>query len=84
MGSITITATADDHVIEQVREYAARHNTSLNALASDWLEKLSTTKPARSGDFDDIFALMDKAGGNSRGWKWNREDCYDPKRIGIL
>ena len=76
MGSITITATADDDVIEQARAYAARHNTSLNTLVSDWLEKLSTPKPARGGDFDDIFALMDKAGGNSNGWKWNREDLY--------
>jgi len=72
MGSITITA--DDHIVEQAREYAARRRISLNEMVCDWLGKLAV-KPAR-GEFDDIFALMDKAQGNSRGQTWKREDLY--------
>ena len=74
MGSITITAVADDEVIGKAREYAKKNKTSLNALASDWLKKLAV-KPPR-GDFDDIFDLMDRARGNSNGQKWKREELY--------
>ena len=94
MGSITLTAVADDEVIGKAREYAEKHNTSLNALASDWLQKLAV-KPPR-GDFDDILDLMDKAAnescltpellsaldaakGDSNGWKWNREEIYNER-----
>ena len=61
MGSLTITA--DDTVLDQAREYAARRKTSLDTLARDWLDKIAT-KPVR-GDFDDIFSLMDKTQGKS-------------------
>ena len=75
MGSITITA--DDEVIEQARAYAATRKTSLNALGRAWLGRLTVkpAKPAR-GNYDDIFDLMDKAQGRSRGQKWKREDLY--------
>ena len=76
MGSITITAAADDEVIGKAREYAKKNNTSLNALASDWLHKLAV-KPQR-GDFDNIFDLVDRVRKNSN------ESCLTPELVAAL
>ena len=79
MGSITFTATADDEIIEKAREYAAFLNTSLNALACDWLRGLAA-KPARNKKVScltpELIEALNDAKGNSNGWKWNREEIH--------
>ena len=75
MGSITITA--DDHIVEHAREYAARRKTSLNALVCDWLASLlPTKKKVESCLTPELIAALDAAKGNSGGWKWKREELY--------
>jgi hypothetical protein len=69
-----ITLSADDWIVEQAREYAREHRTSLNAIIRDMLAKL--TRERRSETFDDLFTQMDKAKGNSRGKKWRREELH--------
>ena len=70
-----ITLSMDEKLIVAGRRYAQEHHTTLNKLVREMLEEKVVGKPA--GKLDELFRLMDKAGGNSNGWKWNREDAYD-------
>ena len=75
MGSIRITA--DDYMIEQARQYAARRKTSLNALVCDWLTNLlPQKKEAESCLTPELIPALDAAKGNSRGQKWTRDSCW--------
>ncbi len=70
-----ITITLDQDLIIAGREYAKKHNTSLNALIRKQLEK--TVKTEANNHLDECFRLMDEANVNSRGKNWKREDLYD-------
>ncbi|HEX7712989.1 MAG TPA: DUF6364 family protein [Bacillota bacterium] len=70
-----ITISLDDELLKEGREYARRHNTSLNALIRKLLAQ--TVLPNSQNWLEECFALMDQANANSRGQKWNREDLYD-------
>ena len=74
MGSITITA--DDHIVEQAREYAARHRISLNEMVCDWLASLVPQKDEDSCWTKELEAAIEAAQGNSRGQTWKREELY--------
>ena len=67
-----LTISLSDQLLTAGREYAQRRGTSLNALIRELLEQqVSVSKGARLEAF---FEAVDKAKGNSRGWKWNREE----------
>jgi hypothetical protein len=70
-----VTVSMDDETLKAARDYARRHNMSLNSL----VRRLVAQKVARPGEnwVDECFALMDKARGRSRGRRWKREDLYD-------
>lgn len=70
-----VTISLDDEILKAGREYARRHNTSLNALIRKLLAQ--TVLPDSQNWLEECFALMDQANANSRGQKWNREDLYD-------
>ena len=67
-----VTISLDEQLHKASREYARRHNTSLNALIRELLERrVSMSKKAK---LEELFELADRVGGHSRGWKWNREE----------
>ena len=70
-----ITLALDEETLEAGREYAQRHQTTLNALVRDLLAKtvLSDSKAA----VGEMFRLMDAHPGNSQGRRWTREELYD-------
>ncbi len=70
-----ITISLDEEVLKSGRRYAQAHQTSLNALIRKLLEQ--TVKFQGEDWLEDTFRLMDRAGGNSKGHKWNREDLYN-------
>ena len=70
-----ITLALDDEVLEAGREYAQRHQTTLNALVRDLLVK--TVVADRQGSVHEMFRLMDAYPGNSKGRRWKREDLYE-------
>jgi hypothetical protein len=57
------------------RQYAQSHNTSLNALIRKLLE--NTVIGSSQDWLEECFQKMDRAGANSKGLKWKREDLYD-------
>jgi len=69
-----ITIALDEGIIKAGREYAQKHNTSLNGLIRSLLEQ--TVMSASKRWLDECFELMDQAQAHSRGAKWKREDLY--------
>ena len=70
-----ITLSLDEDTLRAGREYARKHNISLNALIRRLLRQ--TVSKESTDWLEECFRLMDKAGGNSRGRKWTREELYD-------
>ena len=70
-----VTISLDEDLLKAGRQYAKKHNTSVNALIRKLLEQ---TVRSQSEDWlDECFRLMDRAGVNSQGKQWKREDLYD-------
>jgi plasmid stability protein len=70
-----ITISLDEELIKAGRRYAANHHTSMNAMLRNLLEK--TVKSQTTDWLAECFELMTRAGGNSKGQRWKREDLYD-------
>ena len=69
-----VTIALDERLLEEARQYAQRHNTSLNALIRSLLER--TARPPSPGVLDECFRQMDRAGGSSKGARWRRQDLH--------
>jgi hypothetical protein len=68
-----ITLALDEKTIKAGREYARKHNLTLNSLIRKLLQQ--TVSQGSRNWIDECFALMDKAEvGGIR--KWKREDLY--------
>ena len=70
-----ITIALDDGLLKAGRQYAKKHNTSVNAIIRKLLEQ--TVKSQSKDWLDECFKLMDQAEVNSQGKRWKREDLYD-------
>jgi hypothetical protein len=69
-----ITLSMEEERIKAGRSYAAQHNTSLNELIRDVLQKTAENHGAQWRD--ECFALMDELKIDSKGKVWRREDVY--------
>jgi hypothetical protein len=70
-----ITISIDEKLLKSGREYAEKHQTSVNGLIRRLLEQ--TVKSDSTQWLDECFALMDRAKASSRGKRWKREELYD-------
>ena len=70
-----VTISLDEKLLKAGREYARKHQTSMNALIRRLLKQ--TVEARSSQKMDECFELMDSAGMNSQGRQWKREDLYD-------
>jgi hypothetical protein len=69
-----ITLSLDDELLEAGRQYAERHQTTLNALVRELLTR--TVLADRQSAIREMFRLMDANPGNSKGRRWKRDDLY--------
>ena len=69
-----ITLSIDEETLDAGREYAQRHQTTLNALVRELLVR--TVLSDRKAAVREMFRLMDVHPGNSQGRHWTREDLY--------
>ena len=78
MCNMNITLSVDDEVIHRARQQAEVLGTSVNQLVRDYLEQLAGKRdPAdRAAEFERLSRI---APGNSRGWKFNREEIHERK-----
>jgi hypothetical protein len=69
-----ITLALDEETLAAGRDYAQRHQTTLNNLVRDLLKKNAGTD--RAAALTELLRVMDAHPGNSKGKKWQREDLY--------
>lgn len=74
---MNITLSADEKLIARSREYARRHNTSLNNLVRDYLRKISGEKDAAecADEFAGLAETM--AGRSDDSYRFNRDELHD-------
>jgi plasmid stability protein len=66
----------DEPLASVLRKQAAAEGKSLEAWAVEAMKRLAA--PTDSVDWlDEYVSVARQARGNSRGWKWNREELYD-------
>jgi hypothetical protein len=73
---MNITLSVDDDVVRRARETARNMGTSLNQVIRDYLEELAGKAPAEE-DIREVRELSRRAGGRSRGWKFDREEIHE-------
>jgi uncharacterized protein DUF6364 len=80
---MNITLSADEKLIEKSREYARRHNTSLNNLIREYLKKLSDSNIDDNLSAGESFAAMTQtyAGESSPGYHFNRDELYSRGKL---
>jgi Family of unknown function (DUF6364) len=69
-----ITLALDEKTLKAGRAYARQHQTTLNSLVRDLLQKHAGTE--RDAALTELLRVMDAHPGNSKGRKWRREDLY--------
>jgi predicted transcriptional regulator len=73
---MNLTLSVDDEIVRQVRRIAEATGTSVNQLVRDYLAQLAGSTD-HEADAREIERLSSIANGNSRGWKFNREEIYE-------
>ena len=73
---MNITLSADKTTIERARNYARKHNTSLNNLVRDYLKKITNSYDleAIADEFENI--ALSHSGKSEESFKFNRDEIY--------
>jgi antitoxin component of RelBE/YafQ-DinJ toxin-antitoxin module len=73
---VNVTLSVDEKTIRKARRRAEAMGTSVNQLVREFLEQLAgETDPA--ADATEFERLSRAARGNSRGWRFNREELHE-------
>ena len=76
MCNMNVTLSVDDEVVLRARRRAEALGTSLNQLVREYLEQLAgSTDPNK--DAAEFERLSRAAKGNSRRWKFDREELHE-------
>jgi len=73
---MNVTLSIDDEVVQRARRKAEAMGTSVNELIREYLEQLSG-KTDMAGDAKEFEELSRLAQGDSRGWKFNRDELHE-------
>lgn len=73
---MTLQLSIDDHIVQEARKVAESMGTSIDQLVRDYLERLPSSM-AIEAELEELERLSDQARGDSRGWKFNRDEIYD-------
>jgi hypothetical protein len=73
---MNLTLSVDDEVVESARQRARVLGSSVNQLVREYLEQLAgkTDPDADAAEFEKLSRL---ANGNSRGWKFDRDELHE-------
>ena len=75
---MNITLSIDDEVIRRARQQAEVLGTSVNQLVRDYLAQLAGARD-READAAEFTRLSLLSHGDSKGWKFNREEIHERK-----
>lgn len=70
-----ITLAIDDKVLNDVRRYAARKNTTVNALVREHLTRIATEDDRAAKARQRLIELAENT--QARMGRWSREELYD-------
>jgi hypothetical protein len=71
-----ITLSADETALAIARNYAKKHNTTLNQLVRDYIQEI-VTKSERESFIDEFLQFTkEPAGCSEPGWKFDREEIH--------
>ena len=70
-----LTLSVDEEVLQSTRKKADALGTSVNQLIRDYLAELSGSS-CRSNAALELDAMWKHPTGDSKGWKFNREEIY--------
>jgi hypothetical protein len=73
---MNVTLSLDDRLLERARRLAARRGISLNQMLRDYLAEI-TGEPSAEELVAQLDALWAESRGDSRGWRFNREELHD-------
>ena len=73
---MNVTLSVDEEVILRARRRAEALGTSVNQLVREYLEQLAG-KSDPNEDAAEFERLSKLANGDSRGWKFNREELHE-------
>ena len=73
---MNITLSIDERVVDEARRVAQSLGKSLNQMIRDYLDRV-TQKPDLESRMRELRRLSKKGGGDSKGWKFNRDEIYD-------
>jgi Ribbon-helix-helix protein, copG family. len=73
---MNLTLSVDDEIVKKARRRAEVLGKSVNQLVRDYLEQLAG-KIDRKALAEEFRELTRNAQGNSRGWKFNREEIHE-------
>ncbi|HZV21011.1 MAG TPA: DUF6364 family protein [Hyphomicrobiales bacterium] len=72
-----ITLAVEENVLAAVRKYAAAHDTTVNALVRDYLNRLARQETRAKKAREELMRLAETSTLDLGNWKWNREELHD-------
>ena len=73
-----ITLALEEEVLEGMRQYAARHRTTVNALIREHCKRIVTQEDRAAEARRELAELSERSTGRlGPDWKWNRAELYD-------
>ena len=73
---MNVTLSVDEELVRRAREVARRQGRSLNDLVRGFLATLAAGR-SNADPVEELFNLMDKAGGRLGGRRWTREEAHE-------
>jgi hypothetical protein len=73
---VNVTLSLDDKLLKRARQLAARRGISLNQMIRDYLSGV-TGEMSPDEAVAQLDALWAQGSGDSRGWRFDREELHD-------
>jgi len=72
-----ITLAVDEDVLDEVRRFAARRNTSVNALVRDHLRRIAQNENRAQEAMRELREMSDRSNAEVGPLTWTRDQLYD-------
>lgn len=77
-----VTLAIDETVLAAARQYATKHNTTVNGLVRDYLTRLAAQEDRAANARRRLVELARESTWDpGADWKWNREEIYESRQL---
>ena len=76
---MSITLSIPPAIVQEIRIYAAAHNTTMSQMVRDYFAQLvGASETAVQNPADTFFAVVNRVQAKSaNGWKFDRDECHE-------